>query len=74
MAGRQLGDGGGKEVKMTRGADSSIKAGQRKPGLETISKLSTRGSRGEDKSWSGNKDMHKLCRSPSFSVCVFVLV
>lgn len=49
------GRGGGTE--MTRQADSSnIKAGQRKPGLETISKLSTRCTGGEDKSWSGNKD------------------
>lgn len=70
MSGRQLGDGKGKEVKMTRGADSRIKAGQRKPGLETISKLPSRGSRGEDKSWSGNKDTRKLCRSPSSSACV----
>lgn len=70
MAGRQLGDGGGKEVKMTRGADSSIKAGQRKPGLETISKLSTRGSRGEDKSWSGNKDTRKFCVALHLSQCV----
>lgn len=74
MAGRQLRDGEGKEVKMTRGADSSIKAGQRKPGLETISKLSTRGSRGEDKSWSGNKDTREPCRSPSFPVCVCAFV
>lgn len=70
MAGRQLGDGGGEEVKTTRGADSSIKAGQRKPGLETISKLSTRGSRGEDKSWSGNKDTRKLCVALHLSQCV----
>ena len=50
---------------MTRLADSSIKAGQRKPGLDTISKLSTKGTRGEDKSWSGNKDA-------DISVCVGV--
>lgn len=53
------GKGGEKKVggEMTRQADSSnIKAGQRKPGLETISKLLTRGTSGEDKSWSGNKD------------------
>lgn len=45
MAGRRsketvvvVGWGGGGEVKMTGAADSSIKAGQRKPGLEPISK------------------------------------
>lgn len=36
--------------------DTSIKAGQRKPGLEAISKPSTRGTSRENKSWSGNKD------------------
>lgn len=58
---RECGGGGRVRIRwggeMTRQADSSnIKAGQRKPGLETISKLLTRGTRGEDKSWSGNKD------------------
>lgn len=43
-----------KKREMTRQLDnSSIKAGQRKPGWETISKLSTRGTKGEDKSRSG---------------------
>lgn len=36
--------------KMTRQLDTSIKAGQQKPGFEAISKPSTRGTRGEDKS------------------------
>lgn len=49
-------EGKKKKGKMTRQLDTSIKAGQRKAGLEAISKTSTRGTRGEDKSWSGNKD------------------
>lgn len=38
---------GEKTGEMTRQLDTSIKAGQGKPGLEMISKLSTRGSRGK---------------------------
>lgn len=39
---------------MTRQLDTGIKAGQRKPILEIISKLPIRGTE-EDKSWSCNK-------------------
>lgn len=45
-----------KRGEMTRQLDTSIKAGQRKPGLEAKSKPSTRGTRGEHESWSRNKD------------------